>query len=249
MPAVDFPNSPVQGQEFTANGLLYRFEAGAWVIRGGSSAEADTFLALSDTPVTYVASKALRVNSGATAIEFFDAVAAFTDLSDVPADYTGEAGNALVVASGEDGIDFKALEIADIDGLQAALDAKASAALGTAETIEVACSDETTDITTGTSKVVFHMAFNFDLTEVFVGLTANSTSGLVEVDVNRNGASIFTTRPTVDANEATSLTAVTPAVLTASPVALDKGDRMSIDFDAAGTGAKGLKVYLNGRRR
>lgn len=114
-----------------------------------------------------------------------------------------------------------------------------------AESLILAASDETTTITTGTAKLTFHMPYAFTLTEVFTGLSTVSSSGVVTTDVNKAGVSIFTTRPSIDASEETSLTG-TAAVLTT--ISLAKGDKITVDIDAAGTGAKGLKVYLIGRR-
>jgi hypothetical protein len=108
--------------------------------------------------------------------------------------------------------------------------------------IPIACSDETTAITAGTAKVTFRMPYAMTLTKVKASLTTASTSGLVTVDVNKNGTSLFSTLLTIDANEKTSATAATAAVLATTALADD--DEITIDIDVAGTGSKGLKVYL-----
>lgn len=112
-----------------------------------------------------------------------------------------------------------------------------------AEMLIVAISDETTAITTGTAKITFYMPFNCTLVEAWVGLSAQSTSGNPAFDVNKAGVSIFSTTITVDANEDTSLTAATPPVISTS--SFTKGDKMTVDIDTAGTGAKGAKLYLS----
>lgn len=112
--------------------------------------------------------------------------------------------------------------------------------------ISVACGDETTNLTTGSAKVTIHAPYPFTLTEAMCGLTAVSTSGAVEVDIDKNGVSIFLTRPTIDANEETTLTAAVPQVISTNTFA--KGDKITFDIVAAGTNAKGLKVYLIGTR-
>lgn len=123
----------------------------------------------------------------------------------------------------------------------------ASALAGTSSVkmLPVACSDETTSLSSG-SKVTFHMPYAMTLTEVFAGLTTVQTSGaLLTVDVVKNGASIFSTKMTVDNNEETSLTAAAQPVL--STTTLAKGDKISINIDQIGDGtASGLKVYLIG---
>jgi hypothetical protein len=69
---------------------------------------------------------------------------------------------------------------------------------------------------------------------------------VVTVDVNDGGATMLSTKLTVDANEKTSTTAATPAVLSDTTVANDA--ELTFDIDTAGTGAKGLKVWLYGIR-
>jgi hypothetical protein len=110
----------------------------------------------------------------------------------------------------------------------------------------VAIGDEVTIITTGTAVLTFHMPFAFTLNEVVAGVNTASSSGIVRFDVNVNGVSIFTTRVSIDANEGTSLTAATPAVIASPNIA--RGARVTIDIDDAGTNAVGAKLYFNGRR-
>ena len=114
------------------------------------------------------------------------------------------------------------------------------------ETIIVAISDETTAITTGTAKVTFRMPFAMTLTEVRGSLSTASSSGLPTFDINESGSTILSTKLTIDANELTSTTAGTPAVISDTTLADDA--EMTIDIDVAGTGAKGAKVTLIGYR-
>ena len=110
----------------------------------------------------------------------------------------------------------------------------------------VAASDETTDITTGTAKATFRMPDGVTLTAVRASLTTASSSGVVTVDINEGGASILSTKLTIDASEKTSTTAATAAVISDASLADDA--EITIDIDTAGTGAKGLKVALIGTR-
>jgi hypothetical protein len=114
------------------------------------------------------------------------------------------------------------------------------------ETVMVAASDETTDLTTGTSKLTFRMPFAMTVTAVRANLVVASTSGVVTVDIVASLSSILSTLLTIDANEKTSVTAATPAVI--SDASLLDDEEIAIDIDTAGTGAKGLKVTLIGRR-
>lgn len=110
----------------------------------------------------------------------------------------------------------------------------------------IACSDETTELTSGTAKATFRLPHAMTLTEVRASLTTASTSGAVTVDINENGASLLSTKLTIDQDEKTSTTAATAAVISDSALADDA--EITVDIDGAGTGAAGLKVWLIGTR-
>jgi hypothetical protein len=112
--------------------------------------------------------------------------------------------------------------------------------------IIIAMGDETTAITTGTAKVTFRMPYGFALTEVRASLTTASSSGVVTVDINETGATILSTKLTIDAGETTSTTAAAAAVI--SDAALADDAEMTLDIDTSGTGAAGLKVTLIGSK-
>lgn len=114
------------------------------------------------------------------------------------------------------------------------------------EVIIVAVSDEETAITTGTAKVTFRMPFAMTLTAVRASLSTASTSGDPTFDINEGGTTILSTKLSIDANEKTSTTAATAAVISDTGLADDA--EITVDIDTAGTGAKGAKVYLIGRR-
>jgi hypothetical protein len=118
----------------------------------------------------------------------------------------------------------------------------------TEEALIVVCSDETTALTTGLAKVTFRMPFAFVITEVRASLTEAQTSGnIFTVDINVGGASILSTKLTVDNNETTSVTAATPTVISDGVVA--DNAVLTIDIDQIGaSGAKGLKVTFIGVR-
>ncbi len=120
--------------------------------------------------------------------------------------------------------------------------------LGLPEAIQLAASDESTALTTGTAKVTFRMPFKMTLTDVRASLTTAQTSGSIfTVDVNLNGTSVLSTKLTIDNTEKTSVSAATPAVISTSSLADDS--EITIDIDQIGDGtAKGLKITLNGTR-
>lgn len=114
------------------------------------------------------------------------------------------------------------------------------------ETIGISVVSESTTLTTGTAKRTFRMPFAFTVTGVRGSLSTASSSGIPTVDINEGGTTILSTKLTIDANELTSTTAVDAAVV--SDTALADDAEITIDIDVAGTGAKGLKVYINGYR-
>lgn len=114
------------------------------------------------------------------------------------------------------------------------------------ETIGISVVSESTTLTTGTAKRTFRMPFAFTVTSVRASVSTASSSGLPTVDINEGGTTILSTKLTIDANEYTSTTAATSAVISDSALADDA--EITIDIDVAGTGAKGLKVYLYGYR-
>jgi hypothetical protein len=116
------------------------------------------------------------------------------------------------------------------------------------ESIIVAASDETTALTTGTSKVTFRMPYAFTLAAVRASLTTAQTSGSIfTVDINDSGTTILSTKLTIDNTEKTSTTAATAPVI--SDTALADDAEITIDIDQVGDGtAKGLKITLIGTR-
>lgn len=150
---------------------------------------------------------------------------------------TGSGGGALLAANNLSDLDDPAI-------------ARANLGLGSAatESIIIACSDETTALTTGAGKVTFRMPYAFTLTAVRASLTTAQTSGSIfTVDINEAGASILSTKLTIDNGEKTSTTAAAAPVISDASLADDA--EITIDIDQVGDGtAKGLKVVLIGSR-
>ena len=110
----------------------------------------------------------------------------------------------------------------------------------------IACSDETTALTTGT-KVTFRLPFAFTITEVRASLTTAGTgANLVTLDFEQNNTSILTTKITIDATELTSTTASTPPVISTSALTDDASIDCDVDQIDSGGVSAGLKMYLIG---
>lgn len=116
------------------------------------------------------------------------------------------------------------------------------------QSITIACSDETTNLTTGTSKVTFRMPYAMTLTDVRASVTTAPTGSAIVVDINESGTTLLSTKLTIDASEKTSTTAATAAVISDSALADDA--EITIDIDQVGStiAGKGLKVTLIGTR-
>jgi hypothetical protein len=114
--------------------------------------------------------------------------------------------------------------------------------------IQLAASDETTALTTGTAKVTFRMPHAMTLTAVRASLTTAQASGSIfTVDINQSGSSVLGTKLTIDNTEKTSTTAATAETITTS--ALTDDAEITIDIDQIGNGtATGLKITLIGTR-
>ena len=110
----------------------------------------------------------------------------------------------------------------------------------------IACSDETTALTTGT-KVTFRLPFAFTVTEVRASLTTAGTgANLVTLDFEQNTTSILSTKITIDATELTSTTATTAPVISTSELTDDASITCDVDQIDSGGVSAGLKMYLIG---
>ena len=114
--------------------------------------------------------------------------------------------------------------------------------------IGLACSDETTALTTGTAKVTFRLPCAITLTAVRATLTTAPIGSTLIVDINEGGTSILSTKLSIDASEKTSTTAATAAVISDSSLADDAEITIDIDQVGSSTAGAGLKVWLIGTR-
>jgi hypothetical protein len=136
-----------------------------------------------------------------------------------------------------------ATEIEYLDGVTSAIQTQLDSKDSAEQSMTIALSDEATPITVGNSKLTMRAPFAMTLTKIpRASLKTASTSGIPTVDINENGTSILSTKITIDANEKTSTTAATAAVLSDTSIADDS--ELTFDIDVSGTGAIGLKVTI-----
>lgn len=112
--------------------------------------------------------------------------------------------------------------------------------------IQVAASDETTALTTGTAKLTIRAPSAFTLTGVRASVTTAPTGATIIVDINEGGVSVLSTKLSIDATEKTSTTAAAAAVISDSAIADDA--ELTIDIDQIGStiAGAGLKITLIG---
>jgi hypothetical protein len=120
--------------------------------------------------------------------------------------------------------------------------------VGASAELVIACSDEATNLTTGTAKVTFRMPYAMTLSSVRASVNTAPTGSTLIVDINEGGSTILSTKLSIDASELTSTTAATAAVI--SDTALADDAEITIDIDQIGStiAGKGLKVVLKGVR-
>jgi hypothetical protein len=112
------------------------------------------------------------------------------------------------------------------------------------DVIVLACSDETTDLATGTARVTFRMPWAATLTAVRLSVNTAPTGSALIVDVNEGGTTVFSTRPQIDISARTSVGSTVTPVISDSALAADA--EITVDIDQVGSTIKGrgLKVAL-----
>jgi len=202
-------------------------------------------------------------------------VDAGTEVTNIRSLSVGTAGELTITESSDDisftnTVNDKTLKFIVNDGsgndktatLTAATTGDVLQLKGIEETFIIAASDETTDLTTGNDKVLFHSPFAFKLTGVKATVSTAPTGRTLEVDIDRvragaTRASVLSTLISIDASEMTSSTAATPAVIStgndsagAALSQVNADDTIHINIDNIGSSAagRGLKVTIFGYR-
>jgi hypothetical protein len=122
---------------------------------------------------------------------------------------------------------------------------------GTAEVLsskiirEIALSDLTSALVASPNVGYFRVYAPFFVSAIRISLLVASTAGIVTVDMNKNGATLLSTKLTIDVNEFDNTTAAVPYVANTT-LTFAVGDVITFDLDVIGTTAKGLMAYLIG---
>lgn len=114
----------------------------------------------------------------------------------------------------------------------------------------IPASAETGSLAVTSAAIGFHITRPLTFSEIFAGVNVAPTGAAIEVNVKKNGTTIFSTNLTIDAGETTSLTAATPPVLSSTPTSFVKGDYVVIEIVQVGATepGEGLKIYCLGDR-
>lgn len=110
--------------------------------------------------------------------------------------------------------------------------------------ISVACSDLTSDLSTGTTKGYFRAPFGLTLTGVRSSVVDAPTGSSLVADINVGGVSILSTKLSIDSGEKTSTTATTPPVISSASVTDDAEITFDIDQVGSTNPGKGLIITL-----
>jgi hypothetical protein len=193
---------------------------------GGGGGGSSTFLGLTDTPATYSGSAfyIVRVKGDETGLEFAPASSGggggsstFIELLDTPNTYSGYSNYFVKVKTDETGLEFSPQGsvlhsyIFNVDGSLAAGNGLGFAVVEGSITI----------------------------TKVILYVDNKGIAGSTQIDIKKNGASIFgATKPTVAYNDADNRDAV------AVNVSATEGDVLRLDILSAATGAETLTVSV-----
>jgi len=109
--------------------------------------------------------------------------------------------------------------------------------------------DDLSTVSTGDGKAIFCIPVELNgylLTDCEAYVSTVSGSGALTIQLRNvtDTQDMLSTRITIDANEYTSYTAATAPVIDTDHDDVATGDRIAIDVDGAGVGAKGLGVIM-----
>lgn len=113
--------------------------------------------------------------------------------------------------------------------------------------------DDSTALTTGDGKLIITAPPEWNgmnIVDFDICISTASSSGAPEVALYNvtDSCDILSTNATIDATEYSSYTAATAPAIDTSHDDLATGDRLRIDIDGAGTGAKGLEIHIGMRK-
>lgn len=112
----------------------------------------------------------------------------------------------------------------------------------TYEYLQFAISDMTTALTVGDGKAFLPIPFDCTIVGVYADIVTAPTGSGITIDIEKEGATIFSTLLTIDATEDSSRTAATPPVI--SNASASAGDRILANIDAVGSTIAGAGLVI-----
>ncbi len=113
-----------------------------------------------------------------------------------------------------------------------------AASLTKPSVIAFACSDETTQLVSGSALGTFYMPYSLAVSNIKASLTISGSSSS-SIDILKNGTTVFAAPMIISASYYTA--SRVPTV-----TGFNSGDRIQVDLNTAGTSAAGLKIYILG---
>ena len=115
------------------------------------------------------------------------------------------------------------------------------------EEIQLAASDETTDLAVGTDAVTFRMPYGMTLEDLRDSVTTASAGADIQVTVNQGGSAVASVI-TIEAGATTSTSATTQPTISNANLIDDAQITVDITQIGSTTAGAGLKVTLIGKR-
>lgn len=113
------------------------------------------------------------------------------------------------------------------------------------DALQVAASDETTDLTTGIT-TTFRAPYAMELTDVRASVTTAPVGADITVDVTANGTTIFSTIISIDGGSKTSVGSASPRVISTTSIPDDAEIKVDIKTVGSTTKGNGLKLSFIG---
>jgi hypothetical protein len=122
---------------------------------------------------------------------------------------------------------------------------------GVQEQMIVPLSDEKSILVIEESIYTFYLPYAFTIEDLYLSVNTAALDANITVDINVEGASIFSNLLTIDGGDYHSKDATTAYSILTNKANIGQHKKISIDLDAVGltgTEGKGLKLIIAGRR-
>ena len=169
---------------------------------------------------------------------------------------SGSAEISIPISSGSDEVVLKThskassseINTGTEDNKYITPDGLAGSNIGT-KMIQLKVCDDATALTTGDGKIIFMIpeemnGMNLVKAHAMVSTASSSGTPTIQIRNVTDNVDMLSTKITIDASEYTSYTAATAPVIDTTKDDVATGDRIAIDVDSAGSGAKGLTIFL-----